>query len=247
VSDQEILAVDVGATSIRSVRFSYDGAAVGKRSRRSTPYPCGPERLVGVLQRLAAPAPVFAIGLGFPGEVCDGRVVDAANLTRASGPTSKVDEAIAASWRDFDLAGAVSGAVGVRVTLHNDAAMAALGCAKGDGVELMVTLGTGCGLALVRDGVLQQVRDVGNETLRGSATYDDVLGERGRRADEDAWRVHVVSAVTALASEFNATLIHLAGGNSRRLSPTEFGDWASSLLIERDDPALRGAWRACFL
>jgi polyphosphate glucokinase len=186
------------------------------------------------------------LGLGFPGEVIDGVVRDGANLARPGGAATPVDDELAARWRGFPLERILTEATNCDVRVANDASMAALGCATGVGVELMVTLGTGCGLALVRDGVLVRVRDVGADVLVGSESYDALIGEQGRRRNEAEWLVHVVTAVTELASEFSATSIHLAGGNARRISPHAFGSWAESVIIERDEPALRGAWRACY-
>ncbi len=246
MSAGDVLAVDVGATSIRLCRFNAAGEMVGARSRRSTPYPCPPEKIVKIVADRVAHSPVDKVGLGFPGEVDHGVVFDAANLTRLGGLDTPFDDEMSARWRQFPLQRRLHEATGCDVVVDNDAAMAALGCAHGRGVELVITLGTGCGLALVVDGALSPVRDVGHEMLKGSATYDDLLGERGRRDNESQWFVHVVSAVTALASEFAATSIHLAGGNARRLSPSSFGSWSDALTIERGDPALRGAWRACY-
>ena len=241
-----MLAVDVGATTIKMGHFSAVGVALAARTRRTTPHPCDPTRLVELIAQRAAHLEVERIGVGFPGEVDHGVVIDGANLTRSLGPMSPVDDELVKQWSGFALESELHRVSGLTVRVLNDAATAALGCARGVGVELVVTLGTGCGLALVRDGELVRVRDVGADTLVGSATYDDLLGERGRRRDEEKWIEHVVSAVTQLAHEFSATTIHLAGGNARRLSPYAFGEWGESLVIERNDPALIGAWRACY-
>lgn len=239
-----VLAVDVGATTIKMRRFALDGTALEPRSRRTTPHPCPPERLVELIARKAASSPTTRIGLGFPGTVEDGRVLDGANLTRPTGPADEVDAQLDRAWRGFDLASAVAVASGASVVVENDAAMAALGCATGEGVELVLTLGTGFGMSLVCDGRLVRVRDLGDETLLGSATYDDVLGERGRRRDEAQWLRYVIATIGELAREFSATQVHLAGGNARRLSPHSFGEFGPRITIERDDPALLGAFRA---
>jgi len=239
-----VLALDVGASTIKYAAFSRGGEMLTRKLKRSTPYPCTPDRLVEVLAARAGLLKPERLGVGFPGEVHDGRVVDAANLTRPGGSKSEVDPELAASWRGFDLQGAIAAATGRATLVMNDASMAALGCTLGAGVELVITLGTGCGLALVRAGRLVPVRDVGDETLVGSETYDMILGERGRARDPERWRVHVVTTVDELAREFHADVVHLAGGNARRLSPLAFGDISRKVLIERDDPALVGAWRA---
>jgi polyphosphate glucokinase len=227
-------------------RFNENGVMLAARSRRRTPYPCTPERLVAIVAERAGRSDVGVIGLGFPGEVDDGVVMDAANLTRPGGLSTAMDKDLAQQWHGFELDSNLEKATRCRVVVANDAAMAALGTISGTGVELIVTLGTGCGLALARDGALVRVRDVGNELLRGSATYDEILGELGRREGEEQWLQHVVTTVSELATEFGATTIHLAGGNSRRISPHAFGALAPDVHIAPDDAALRGAWRAAY-
>ncbi len=240
----DVLAVDVGATSIKFRRFGADGVPCGPRAKRATPQPCTPDRLVQIIAGRAKEEPVEFIGVGFPGEVRSGVIIDGANLMRTDGPTSPIDPGLEGKWRGFALRDALISATGVKVVVGNDAAMAARGCATGIGTELVITLGTGCGFALVRAGELVPVRDVGDERLVGSETYDQLIGERGRRHDEVAWLANLVTAVSSLATEFSATTIHLCGGNARRVSRHSFGAWSSQILIERDDPALFGCYRA---
>jgi polyphosphate glucokinase len=242
----EVLAVDVGATSIRTGHFDRHGTMVAARTRRRTPYPCHPERLITLITERAQRHGVERVSVGFPGEVHDGVVIEGANLTRPGGLATPFNVELAEQWRNFPLRDELATATQCHTTVHNDAAMAALGASHGAGTELVVTLGTGCGLALCRDGELVRVRDVGNEMLKASASYDEVLGEIGRRQGESQWLVHVIAAVSALAEEFEATTIHLAGGNSRRISPHHFGSRSSDVIIAREDVALRGAWRASY-
>ncbi len=245
VSDGDVLAVDVGATSIKSRAFSALGVALEARSKRSTPKPCEPERLVEIIASRATQLSVGRVAVGFPGEVDHGVVVDAANLARRSGPGSPVDPKLFAAWSGFDLAGALEGASQCQVVIDNDAVMAARGCLRGPGREIVLTLGTGCGFAFANDGVVVPARDLGAEELLDGATYDELLGELARRNDENRWLAQLIIAIDRLAIEFDARVVHLAGGNARRLSPDYFDDLAESIVIERDDPALMGAWR-CF-
>lgn len=240
----ELLAVDLGATSLRTARFDERGEMIGARSRRRTPYPCTPERLVALVAERARRTDVGTVSLGFPGEVVDGVIGDAANLTRPAGLLSPPSAELDRRWRGYELQVELAKATGCETIVLNDAAMAALGAMTGVGTELVITLGAGCGLALAHDGTLVKVRDVGNELLRGSETYDDVLGERGRRGDETAWLQHVVATVDALANEFHADVMHLGGGNARRISPHAFGARAGQIRIARDDVGLRGAFLA---
>ncbi len=94
-SDEEenrVFAVDVGATSIKLCEVESDGTLVGAVVRRATPYPCEPARLVDVLAGEIAQHSCPRVGVGFPGEFVDGRVVEPGNLSRPDGFTSQVDE-----------------------------------------------------------------------------------------------------------------------------------------------------------
>ena len=104
----------------------------------------------------------------------------------------------------------------------NDATMAALGCIEGVGTEVVLALGTGLGLALAIDGKLRPVRDVGAEIFRDNKTYDETIGERARSLDDGSWNPTLVEIVKGFAEEFHASTVHLAGGNARRVVPSEF-------------------------
>jgi hypothetical protein len=123
----------------------------------------------------------------------------------------------------------------------NDATLAAYGSCDGVGVELVLTLGTGLGLALSIDGVMQKVRDVGAEIFLDDKTYDQSVGERSRALDEDRWGTLLVLAVKNFAEEFGATKVHLAGGNARRVVLDIFSELDVDVVINGNQSSLRGA------
>jgi polyphosphate glucokinase len=133
------------------------------------------------------------------------------------------------------------------VRVVNDAALAALGCCSGVGIELVLTLGTGLGLALEIDGVLQSVRDVGAETFINARSYDEVLGERARATDEVRWRTQLARAALGFASEFHPATLHLAGGNAKRLSPTFAPGLQCPVVIHGNEAPLRGVAKLFYL
>jgi hypothetical protein len=62
----------------------------------------------------------------------------------------------------------------------NDADVAGYGAIKGDGVELVLTLGTGLGGALFTNGHLCPGLEIGHHIWRKKGmTYEDYLGRRG--------------------------------------------------------------------
>lgn len=238
-----LLAVDIGATNIKYCLVDADGTLLEDPRRRPTPYPCTPERLVGVVADRIIKAKVERAGVGFPGEFTDGRVVRPGNLSRPGGVSTPVDPELDAHWRGFELQRALREATGADVRMVNDASLAALGASQGVGREVVITLGTGCGLALVVDGELVRVRDVGAAAFDEGRTFDQALGERARAEDEVRWHRDLVKAVAGFTDEFAATAIHLAGGNARRVTPDVFADLAVPVEIDGNFAPLRGAAR----
>jgi polyphosphate glucokinase len=241
LDQKRILAIDVGATNIKHSHVDDRGVLLERVRRRSTPSPCAPDQLVDLLAARIARCECVQVGVGFPGQLADGAVVAALNLARRGGVAPSLDRLIERQWRGFALAGRLREATGRDVRVANDAALAAYGTCTGEGTEAVLTFGTGLGLALQRDGVMQSVRDLGAADYVSGRTYDEVFGEGARARDEQMWRTAAVVVVSQIAEEFAATSVHLAGGNARRLSSSLFGDAGTPVLIHGNEVALRGA------
>lgn len=240
---EQILAIDIGATNIKFSHVNDLGVLVRGVRRRPTPYPCTPARLVEFLEERIAKSGCRRVGVGFPGEFRDGVVVAPGNLSRPGGAATEKNPVIDAQWRGFPLQEALREASGRDVRVVNDATMAALGCIEGSGTELVLTLGTGLGLALAVDGRLQRTRDIGAEIFRDGKTYDQSVGERARSLDEQDWNPTLVDVVVKFAEEFHASTVHLAGGNARRVEPEEFEKLPFRVVINGNEAPLRGAAR----
>jgi polyphosphate glucokinase len=151
-----------------------------------------------------------------------------------------VDVDLEKRWRGFALQEALCMGSNHDVRVVNDAALAALGCCQGNGTELVLTLGTGLGLALEVEGQLMKVRDVGAASFLDERSYDELLGERSRARDEIEWRSSLGRAVAGFAEEFGASTVHLAGGNARRVSPKSFTGSSFRVVINGNEAPLRG-------
>lgn len=237
-----LYVVDVGATSTKWQFFSADGTASSRPRKRPTPSPCGPDELVARVAARARDHAIHALALGFPGTLRGGVVVDPANLARVGGPGTAVDEDAAAKWRGVDLAAALARELGCRAVVCNDADAAALGCVADPQRHLVVTLGTGFGCSVVAENAVVEIDDVGSERY-GDHTVDEVFGEAGRARDERRWRADLSLFLQVLAARFAVDLVHVAGGNARRLSPLDLDGRGVAVQIERDEPALRGLVR----
>jgi polyphosphate glucokinase len=235
-----ILAVDIGATTIKFGLVGVDGDLVDAVVRLPTPYPCSPARLVEYVTERITASGCTRVGIGFPGALVDGLVIEPGNLSRPEGFTSPIDQSLHNEWLQTDLQSAFRNASKQDIRVVNDATLAALGCSDGHGRELVITLGTGFGIALVVEGLHIGIRDVGDETFVDDRSYDQVLGDYARSQDEDLWRTLLVQAVVAFAQEFSAETVHLGGGNARRVDLTSFADRDFRVSLSNNDATLRG-------
>ncbi len=237
----QIFAIDIGATNIKFSHVNDSGILMRGMRRRPTPYPCTPDRLVEFLEERISKSGCRRVGVGFPGDFRDGHVIRPGNLSRPGGAATEKDPALEELWGGFALQEALRKASGRDVRVVNDATMAALGCLEGHGTELVLTLGTGLGIALGHDGMLERIRDVGAEIFRDGKTYDETVGERARSLNEDGWGPLLVDVVEGFAKEFHADVVHLAGGNARRVAPDEFANLPYRVVINGNEAPMRGA------
>jgi polyphosphate glucokinase len=243
VGPDDVLAIDIGATNIKFARVDAQGRLRGTLKRRPTPYPCTPQRLVDWIVQRTRSFVIDRVGVGFPGEFEDGQVIRPGNLSRLGGVGTEIDTALDDLWMGFALEETLRRETGRDVRVVNDATLAALGCCRGVGTELVVTLGTGCGVALRVDGERRRIRDLGRTEFDAGRTFDQALGERARARNDGDWRDDVRAAVSSLAKEFDASAVYLAGGNARRISGELFQGMPFEIVIAGNEASLRGAAR----
>lgn len=201
------LAIDIGGTGLKAALLDARGKMITARVRAETPHPCPPKVMVGALAVLVAPLGTFdRVSVGFPGVVRDGHVVTA--------PHFGTD-----IWNGFDLAGALAARLGKPVRLLNDADMQGLAAITGKGVELVITLGTGVGSALFRDGELMPHLELAHHPVRGRETYNGYIGDKRRKQiGGKRWNRRVERVLSALKSLVNYDRMHIGGGNAQRLT-----------------------------
>lgn len=215
------LAVDIGGSAIKCGLLDAHGAVMVE-AVAETPRPATPATVLGCIETIADTLGVFdRCGVGFPGVVQDGWTVTAPNLDGA--------------WADgrFNLAGELGVLLGAPVRCGNDADVALLGVARTmpdsqRGTVLMVTLGTGCGTALMVDGRLIPNLEMGQHTCRDSASYDEYIGDAAlRQVGVQCWKQRVLVAVSALTSALSATQTIIGGGNARHFTQVVLGPQVS--------------------
>ncbi|WP_245253973.1 ROK family protein [Paraburkholderia sp. LEh10] len=209
--DERILAIDVGGTGLKAAVVDAKGTLKSERVRVATPHPCAPEQLVDTLAALVQPLvgthhPTL-MSIGFPGVVRENCVLTAPNLGGKE-------------WYGFALADKLTARVGgLPVRMINDAEMQGFAAIEGHGIELVLTLGTGAGTALFRDGELMPHLELAHHPVSKSRTYDEYIGNAAReKAGNKRWNRRVEKVIGILAALVNYDRLWIGGGNAARLT-----------------------------
>lgn len=199
------LAVDIGGSGVKVMVLDEEGTPLGKRDRLETPQPAYPEPVLQAIETLAKDKVFDRVSVGFPGVVRNGVTETAVNLT--------------SEWIGFDLATALAQRLNKPTRAINDADMQGLGAITGQGVELVITLGTGFGSALFVDGKLVPNLEMGHHPFRKGETYEEQLG---RAALDDQgkkkWNERLQKAIATLEKLFNYDVLYIGGGNTDRIN-----------------------------
>ncbi len=220
------LAVDIGGTGLKASVLDAGGLMAADRVRVPTPYPIPPDKLVSTLTRLVAPLPdAERASVGFPGMVRDGRVLSAPHFSTKHGPGSPVDPDLFRLWSRFDLAAALNKSFGIPTKLANDADIQGAAVVTGEGLELVITLGTGFGTGLFYQGQLMPHLEISHQPFRKGETYNDQLGEVTRKEiGDERWNKRVSKAIVILRAMTFFDHLFIGGGNSRRVTRHNLDD-----------------------
>ncbi len=208
MTDLRTLALDIGGSGIKAVVLDDAGQIISKRERVPTPAtPIAPEILMHAIDEVTVPLGAFdRVSVGFPGYVRDGRIVTAPNLgTETLG--------------GFDLQQALSDRWDKPVRVLNDADVQGFGAVSGHGIEMVLTLGTGAGTAIFRDGEIMPHLELAHHPVSGKKTYDEYLGnEARRRKGRKAWNKRVAKVIDILRVVVRFDRLYIGGGNAKDLS-----------------------------
>lgn len=199
------LSVDIGGSGIKVIVLDTNGQALTERARVETPHPARTQAVINAIADLAAQQGEFdRVSVGFPGVVRRGVTETAANLD--------------SEWIGFDLGTALSERLGKPVRVANDADMQGLGAISGQGMELVITLGTGFGSALFLDGKLVPNLEIAHHVFRKGETYEEQLG-RAALADvgEKKWNSRLEKAIASLQHLFNYDYLYIGGGEAKKV------------------------------
>jgi polyphosphate glucokinase len=94
-----------------------------------------------------------------------------------------------------------------------------LGAIGGQGIELVLTLGTGMGFALFTDGRLAPHLEMGQHMARKDKTYDQYVGEAARKeVGPRHWNRRVQRVIAAMKTLAGYDSLYIGGGNAARLA-----------------------------
>ena len=205
--------IDIGGTGIKGgVVDLATGELIGDRFRKDTPQPATPAAVADTVAEVAANFPDYKgpFGVDFPGVVLGGVVQTAANVDP--------------SWKGTDLVKTMSAKLPGPVTGLNDADAAGLaearyGAGRGhDGVVIMVTFGTGIGIAIIHNGQLIPNSELGHIELDGHDAETKAAASAKEREglSWEHWAKRASKYLSALENLMWPELFILGGGISKK-------------------------------
>jgi polyphosphate glucokinase len=201
------LAFDIGGSGLKASILDAQGNMITERVRVDTPQPCPPDVLLAKFTELIAQLPAFdRVSVGFPGVVRKGRTLGCVNLGNEA-------------WRGFDLQAAIATITGKPTAVINDADMQGLGAVRGEGVELVITLGTGLGSSLFEDGRLAPHLELAHIPFRKRETYEQQLGNRAfKKVGARIWNNRLERAIECFRTLTHFDRLYLGGGNAENVT-----------------------------
>ncbi|CAA9227161.1 MAG: Polyphosphate glucokinase [uncultured Actinomycetospora sp.] len=202
--------VDVGGSGIKGAPVDLDtGRLLAERVRVETPQPATPEAVISVVGQVLGDS-TGRFGLTLPSVVVDGTALTAANIDP--------------SWVGTDVRSFVQAAAGREAVVVNDADAAGVaevrfGAAQGvRGTVLLLTLGTGIGSALFRDGELVPNTELGHLELDGHEAEHRASDAARKRHDLswEQWAQRLNAYLTHVDLLVRPDLVVLGGGVSKK-------------------------------
>jgi polyphosphate glucokinase len=207
-----ILGIDIGGSGIKGAPVDLNqGVLAAERLRIATPQPATPDAVADTVGRIIRHFNwTGPVGCGLPSVVQNGVARTAANID--------------SSWIGNDVRTLLSQRTGCPVTVINDADAAGIaemrfGAGRGrNGTILMVTVGTGLGTALFRDGTLVPNTELGHLLLNGKVAekYASAAAREDLGLSYKTWAKRLDLYLHQLQSLFWPDLFILGGGISKK-------------------------------
>ncbi len=240
------LSIDCGGGGIKGSVLDDSGTLRAQPVRAATPYPLPPERLVRVIEGLAAQMPTAdRVTVGMPGMIRHGIVVATPHYVCKAGPRTKVLPELVAAWGGFNMREAVSAELGMPALVLNDAEVHGSGLVTGRGLEMVITLGTGLGNAIFDNGRLAPHAELSQATVKWGLTYDEYLGEHERiRLGDAHWSRRARVVIESWVPVYMWDRLYVGGGNSRRITSPQRDKLPENVVIASNAAGIMGGVRA---
>ncbi len=228
ISSIKILTIDIGGSHVKATILNAEGAPVSKYNRLPTPQPSTPESIIQTIKELVKDLEVYdKISVGFPGYVKNGVVKTAPNLGTEH-------------WENFDLQNTLSKTLGKQAKVVNDADLQGIGIVSGKGLEMMITLGTGFGTALLQDGKLLPHFEIAHHPVKTDKDYDAYIGEEAyKKRGKDHWNYRLKKVFVILKTVFNYDRLYISGGNAKNINfPLE-----ENMIVVNNREGIKGGAR----
>jgi polyphosphate glucokinase len=198
------MAIDIGGSGLKAMLLSATGDPVSERERIPTPAIPTPKLVLNALDKLREALPAFdRVSVGFPGVVKRGTTFSAFNLHPA--------------WANFPLQEELEKRWKKPARVANDSAVQGFGAIKGEGVEMVITLGTGMGNSIFTSGRLCPGLELGHHPWK-KFTYEDYIGRRGLdKYGKKRWNKYVQEMIAQTSNTFNWDHLYLGGGNTKKI------------------------------
>ncbi|MBX3241897.1 MAG: ROK family protein [Chitinophagaceae bacterium] len=207
-SKGKILSIDIGGSKVKATVLDSEGKLLEEYKKLITPQPSTPANVLKTIGQLAANFKSYQkVSVGFPGYVKRGIVYTAPNLGTEA-------------WKNTHLEERIGKLLGKPCKVVNDADFQGVGIASGKGLELVVTLGTGFGTALLNDGVLLPHLELSQHPLNISTgeNYDKYIGEKTlNRIGVAKWNKRLEKVLFILKTVFNYDRLYISGGNAKKI------------------------------
>ncbi|WP_235297960.1 polyphosphate--glucose phosphotransferase [Portibacter marinus] len=214
----KILGIDVGATGIKgAIVDTKKGEMITDRFKLATPNKSTPKHVLKVMQKIIKHFDWEGkdVGIGFPSIINYGYTLSAANIHN--------------KWLNFPAEKYFRKKLDARIQLINDADAAGIseryhGAAKDvKGTVILLTLGTGIGSAIFRNGLLIPNTELGHLHYKESIAEHYAANSVRERNDlkYKEWSVELQNVLLYIEHLFSPDLFILGGGVSKKFHKYE--------------------------
>jgi polyphosphate glucokinase len=226
--DIKILTIDIGGSHIKATILDEAGTPISDYERLATPQPSTPANVIDKIKELVKNLTDYdKISVGFPGYVKMGVIKTAPNLG--------TDD-----WKDYDLQSAIVRMLSKPAKVVNDADLQGIGVVSGKGLEMMITLGTGFGTALLLDGKLLPHLEFAHHPVKTDKDYDEYIGEKAyQNKGREGWNERIKKVLNILKTVFNYDRLYISGGNAKNIT-FELDD---NIIIVNNKEGIKGGAR----